>query len=44
MTRALLAALVALCTEHGSDLQLNQLLKAMAHQFGDQLPSCAAIQ
>jgi len=31
------AALVALSTKHGSDLQLNQLLQTTAHQLGDQL-------
>jgi len=36
--------LVALSTEHGSDLQLDHLLQPVAHQLRDQLPSCAAIQ
>jgi hypothetical protein len=35
---------VALSAEHGGDLQLNQLLQAVAHQLGDQLTGCAAIQ
>jgi len=41
---AFLTALVAVGTEHGGDLQFDQLLQAMASQLGDQLPSCAAIQ
>jgi hypothetical protein len=40
----LLAALMAVSTEHGSDLQLDQLLQAMAGQLGDQLPGAAAIE
>ena len=44
MAKPILAALVALSTEHGSDLQLNQLLQAMAHQFRDQLSGSAAIE
>ena len=39
-----LAALMALRAEHGSDLQLDQLLQAVAHQLGDQFPCSAAIQ
>jgi hypothetical protein len=35
---------VAVGTEHSGDLQLDQLLQAMAGQLGDQLPSGAAIQ
>ncbi len=42
--RALLAALVAIGTEHRCDLELNQLLQAVANQFRDQLPGGAAIQ
>ncbi len=40
----LLGALMAVSTEEGGNLQLDQLLQAMAGQFGDQLPSCAAIK
>jgi hypothetical protein len=35
---------MALNTEHGGNLQLDQLLQAVAHQLRDQLPSCAAIR
>jgi hypothetical protein len=35
---------MALRAEHGSDLQLDQLLQAVAHQLGDQLTGAAAIQ
>ena len=35
---------MALGTEHGGNLQLDQLLQAVAHQFVDQLTGCAAIQ
>jgi hypothetical protein len=41
---SLLSAFIALSTEEGSDLQLNQLLQAMAGQFEDQLTSTAAIE
>jgi hypothetical protein len=41
---ALLSALMAVSTEHGGNLQLDQLLQAMAGQLGDQLPSTAAIE
>ena len=41
---ALLRALMAIGTEHGGDLQLDQLLQAMAGQLGNQLPSGAAIE
>ena len=44
VTKPILAAFVAIGTEHGGDLQLDQLLQAVTHQLGDQLPSCAAIQ
>ena len=44
VTKALLAALMAIGTEYGTDLQLDQLLQAVAHQFGNQLPGAAAIQ
>ena len=44
VAESLLGALVTLGTEHGSDLQLDQLLQALAHQLGDQLPGRAAIQ
>ena len=40
---AFLAALMPIGTEHSGDLQLDQLLQAMAGQIGDQLPSAAAI-
>ena len=36
--------LTALDTEHGSDLQLDPLLQAVAGQLRDQLPSGAAIE
>ena len=39
-----LAALMAVGTQKGSDLQLDQLLQAVARQLGDQLPGFAAIQ
>ncbi len=35
---------MAISTEYGGDLQLDQLLQAMAHQLRDQLPGSAAIQ
>jgi hypothetical protein len=35
---------MAFGAEHGSHLELDQLLQAVAHQLGDQLPSCAAIE
>lgn len=38
------AALMAVVTQKGSDLQLDQLLQAVARQLGDQLPGFAAIQ
>jgi hypothetical protein len=41
---AFLAALMPIGTEHSGDLQLDQLLQAMAGQLGDQLPSGAAIE
>ena len=37
-------ALVALGAEHGSNLQLDQLLQAMAHDLRDELPGRAAIE
>jgi len=40
----LLGALMAVRTEHGGDLQLDQLLQAVAGQLGDQLPGGAAIE
>ena len=40
----LVGALVAISAEHGGNLKLNQLLQAVAHQFRDELPSCAAIE
>ncbi len=44
VAKVLLAALVAIGAEDGGDLQLDQLLQTMAHQFRDQLPGTAAIQ
>jgi len=35
---------MAIGTEHGNDLQLDQRLQAVAHQLWDQLPGCADIQ
>ena len=35
---------MAFGSEHGRNLQLDQLLQAVAHQLGNQLPSGAAIQ
>jgi hypothetical protein len=35
---------MALSTEHGGDLQLDQLLQAVPHQLGDELAGTAAIQ
>ena len=40
----LLGALMPIGTEEGGKHQLNQMLQAMAGQFGDQLPSAAAIE
>jgi hypothetical protein len=40
----LIGALVPIGTEHGGDLQLDQLLQAMTGQLWDQLPSCPAIE
>jgi hypothetical protein len=44
VTKPILTAFMAIGTEHGGDLQLDQLLQAMAHQFRDQFPGAAAIQ
>ena len=44
VTKTILTAFMAIGTEHGGDLQLDQLLQAMAHQFREQLPGAAAIQ
>ena len=44
VANALLRSLMAFGSEHGSDLQLDQLLQAMAHQLGDQVAGGAAIQ
>ena len=44
ISETLLGALVAVGTEHGSDLQLDQLLQAVAGQLGDQLTGRAAVQ
>jgi hypothetical protein len=41
---ALLGALMAIGAEYGGDLQLDQLLQAMACQLRDQLPGRAAIE
>ncbi len=35
---------MTLGAEHGGNLQLDQLLEAMAHQLRDQLAGTAAIQ
>jgi len=35
---------VALGTEYGRNLQLDQLMQAVADDLRDQLPGCAAIQ
>ena len=35
---------MAIGTEHGSDLQFDQLLQAVAHQLRDELPGSASIQ
>ena len=40
----LLTALVALCADHGSDLELDQLLQTAPHQLGDQLSGGASVQ
>jgi hypothetical protein len=40
----LIGALVPIRTEEGSELQLNQLLQAVACQFRDQLSGTAAIE
>jgi len=44
VTNALLRSLMAISTEHGGNLQLDQLLQSMAHQLVNQLSGCAAIQ
>jgi len=44
VAKPLLTALVAIGTEHSGDLQLDQLLQAVAYQLGDQLTGCAAIE
>ena len=35
---------MAISAEYGGNLQLDQLLQAMAHQLGDQFPGGAAIE
>jgi len=40
----LLGAVVAVSTQNGGDLQLDQPLQAVASQFGDQLTGAAAIK
>jgi hypothetical protein len=35
---------MAIGTDRSGDLQLNQLLQAVAGQLGDQLPGAAAIE
>ena len=40
----LLTALVGLCADHGSDLELDQLLQTAPHQLGDQLSGGASVQ
>ncbi len=44
VAKPLLGALVAVGTQHGGDLQLDQPLQAIAGQLGDQLTGGAAIQ
>jgi hypothetical protein len=44
VAESLLAALMAVGTQKGSDLQLDQLLQAVAGQFRDQFTGAAAIQ
>jgi hypothetical protein len=44
VAETLLGALVPVRTEEGSELQLDQLLQAVACQFGDQFPGAAAIE
>ena len=39
-----LTALMAVGTQNGGNLQLNQLLQTVPGQLGDQLPGAAAIQ
>jgi len=44
VAESLVTALVALGAEHGSNLQLDQLLQAVADDLRDQLPGRAAIE
>ena len=44
VAQPLIGALMAIGAEHGGDLQLDQLLQAVAHQLGDELTGAAAIQ
>ena len=44
MAEPLLSAFMAVGTEEGGNLQLDQLLQAMAGQFRDQFPGAAAIE
>ncbi len=44
ITNALLRSLMAISTEYGGNLQLDQLLQAMAHQFRDEFAGTAATQ
>ena len=41
---ALLAALMALCADHGGDLELDQQIQTAEHQLGEPLICAAAIQ
>lgn len=44
VAETIVTALVALGAEHGSNLQLDQLLQAVAHDLRDELPGRAAIE
>jgi len=44
VTKPILTALVAIGTEHGGNLQFDQLLQAVADLLRDELPSSAAIE
>jgi hypothetical protein len=44
VAETLLGSLMAVSIQKGGELQLNQLLQAMARELWDLLPSAAAIQ
>ena len=44
MAEPLLGALMAVRTEEGGNFQLDQLLQAMAGEFGNQFTGAAAIE